>query len=94
MDAHFWQTAAIAVGGVAETMFVILYGIAPWWRDFVGRAMFAKSLTLMVLIDLAIVDALIVPLSALVFAILYWAVAVGIVWQLGALIRQRRHARR
>jgi hypothetical protein len=93
MNSMFWARAAVVAMAVGQTAFVLLYGTAPWWRDFVGRALFAKSLALAVLVDAAVV-ALFLPVPAWFAVAVYWLVAAGIWWQLGALVRQRLSRRR
>lgn len=90
MGIDQWRHLSWLVGAPAQTLFVILYGIAPWWRDFVGRALFFKSLTLMVLLD-TVVLSIICNIPDGVIVGLYWLVVAGILYQLGALIRQRLH---
>jgi len=79
---------AVVVMAIGQTAFVLLYGFKPWWRDYVGRALFVKSLTLMILVDAAVLS-LLVPVPMWVAVGIYWLVALGIWWQLGALLRQR-----
>lgn len=90
VDLHIVKAISFVVGAVAQTAFVILYGMAPWWRDFVGRALFIKSLTLAVLIDTAVVDSFLPKgIGLTYFVVLYWLVVMGICWQFVALVRQR-----
>lgn len=48
---EFWRTAAIVGMAVGQTLFVVLYCTFPWWKTFLGRALFAKALSLMLLVN-------------------------------------------
>lgn len=90
MTLDDWRHLSWIVGAVGQTAFVLLYAVVPWWRDYVGRALFFKSLGLMVLLDVTVIDILIdYAAEDAVTVGLYWLVVVGICWQLGALVRQR-----
>lgn len=78
------------VATVAQIAFVILYATGPWWRHFVGRALFSKSFVLAVTLAVTLVNNYVIYRYQLeVGAFLMWAIALAIVWQLVALIRQR-----
>lgn len=55
---EFWRYAPVILCAPAQTAFVLIYsirgfGAGKWWRDYIGRALFIKSVTL----DLLIVSA-------------------------------------
>lgn len=80
---------------LAQTLFIVIYATRPWWRAFVGRALFTKSLALALLLDLAVArhyfdD----PWLDLLFDVLFAGVVAGITFQLAALVHEVRHHRR
>ena len=82
--------AVIWAAGVAQTVFVVLYGTVPWYRNFIGRALFYKSLTLAVFIDHALFDFYVdYAHEDAVETFIHLAVAAAIVYQCYALIRQQ-----
>ena len=107
-----WLLLPLMLSALPQTAFVLLYGIpwlgaGEWWRDFVGRALFFKSLTLALLLDVltarllylmtqaASVDVKWVPPEGSfdrLFVVLYWAIFASICYQLWALVRQRTSA--
>jgi hypothetical protein len=55
-EFDFWRDIPIVLAAPAQTAFFLIYslkllGAGPWWYDFVGRALFLKSTTLMFLVD-------------------------------------------
>lgn len=85
---------ALWVAAVVQTMFVVLYGVGPWWRHFVGRALFTKSLALCLVLWLTVVNYyLTYPGQLQVTVCATWLVALAIVFQFAALVAQRRIAR-
>ena len=94
MEIDSWRHLAIITAAIPQTMFVITWGLLPWWKDFVGRALFFKSASFAILLDAAAAyiflegkyeDATIVGL--------YWLVALSCWWQFGALLKQLRLAK-
>lgn len=83
--------AALWVATVGKIVFVVVYTTGPWWRHFVGRALFGESVTLAVTLAVTLVNAYVVyPYQLQVGALLMWSIALAILYQLAALIRQRR----
>lgn len=91
-NLRFFALSAMALG---QTCFALLYVTFPWWRNFLGRALFAKALSLMVLLDFFIfanlfdfrdVDG--------VYTTLYFFVAATIWAQFIAFLRVKRDAPR
>ena len=52
-DIDFWRGVLIAAAALGQTLFVLLYMTFPWYRTFLGRALFIKALTFMLLLDTA-----------------------------------------
>lgn len=52
------DTAALAIIGLIAlpiNLFTVLYAFTtPWWREWIGRALFVSSLGLMLLVDIAL----------------------------------------
>jgi hypothetical protein len=93
-DIGFWRTAGIIAAAVGQTMFVLLYLTFPWWRNFLGRALFGKALAFALLVDLAVVGRMIDwPKEDVYFVVLYWVLAAGIWAQFIAFLRVRLNNR-
>lgn len=52
-DLDTWRMLIIALAAVGQTLFVILYTTFPWYRTFLGRALFIKATTFMLLLNTA-----------------------------------------
>jgi hypothetical protein len=90
-DIEFWRTTTITVAALGQTLFVALYLTFPWYRSFLGRALFFKAVAFGVLLDIASVARLSGWLNNdALFVTLYGLLAVGIWVQLGAFIRTKR----
>jgi hypothetical protein len=93
-----WDTlkdSSIIVGGVAQLLFVVLYGSQKWWVKYVGRAMFIKSVSLMLLLDVEMVNLLWdYPYEKQVDAATNFAVMAAIIWQLFAFLKLLTNAKR
>lgn len=55
-DLDAWRTITITTAAVGQTLFTLLYLMMPWWRSFLGRALFFKAVTFMVLVDMAMLS--------------------------------------
>lgn len=83
-----WRTHAITAAAVGQTIFVLLYALWPWYKNFLGRSLFFKSLALMLLLDLGVTFRNIDWVyEDLVFTILYTTFAVGVWVQVIAFLR-------
>lgn len=83
-----WRTHAITAAAVGQTVFVLLYLLWPWYRNFLGRSLFFKSLTLMLVLDFGTVFRFIHwEYEDLVFTALYTIHAVGVWVQVVAFLR-------
>lgn len=87
-----WRTVTIGTAAVGQTLFVAFYVTLPWWRTFLGRALFTFATLFALLVDVAVCgrvwdwpgeDACIVAL--------YGLVALGVWGQLIAFIRNWLH---
>lgn len=50
-DIDTWRTIALGFAALGQTAFALLYMTFPWWRTFLGRALFYKALMLSILLD-------------------------------------------
>lgn len=108
-----WLLLPLMLSAVPQTAFVLLYsvpvlGAGEWWRDYVGRALFFKALTLGLLLDVLAVRLLYLMGQAAdlsvnvsppeggfdrLFSVLYWGIFAAICYQLWALVRERSSRR-
>ena len=81
-------TALLHVAAICQTLFVILWATLPWWREWIGRALMVKSLSLMVYLDWALAYHYWphMPAVRVIGAVLFGFITLGIVSQLAALI--------
>lgn len=90
MDLDWWRTATIATAALGQSMFVLLYATFPWYRTFLGRALFINATTLVLLIDVAVAGRIWDwEHEEIWIVILYGLTAFGIWAQLIAFIRQK-----
>jgi len=91
---EFWRTAGILFAAVGQTLFALLYVTFPWWKNFLGRALFFKAVVFMVLVDVAVAGRIWDwPHEDAIFVGLYWVLGLGIWVQVAAFARvkwQRR----
>jgi hypothetical protein len=85
-----WKTAVIVVAALGQTLFVVLYATFPWYRSFLGRALFFKAFTLGLLVDMAVVSMIFDWPGEAGTVLIYSLVALGIWVQLAAFVRQKR----
>lgn len=90
-DYAEWITVLAAIG---QTVFIGLWARLPWWREVIGVAMFVKSLSLMLLLDTAVLY-LYLPrlLNVGVTHLLQLMLLIGIWGQVGGLVYERARAR-
>src|SRR5688572_3775570 len=89
MSVDFWRTVSLFGVALGQTLFVLLYWTFPWYKTFLGRALFYKSLMLATIVDAFIVARILdVELDAL-FVVLYTMLGIGVWWQLIAFFRVR-----
>jgi len=95
VDTELWRTSALLAAGVGQACFIALYATFPWWRSFLGRALFYKSLTLGLLTNAFLLARFkIIPVSDEVFIFIYSLLAVGVWWQFFAFLRVLLRSRR
>ena len=51
MDLETWYMGIVVVAAVGQTLFTLLYATFPWYRTFLGRALFIKAVSLMFTLD-------------------------------------------
>jgi hypothetical protein len=86
-----WGLTALWIAAVVQTCFVVTYGLSPWWRHFVGRALFSKSASLAIILWLTVVNHyLTYDYQLQVSVVATWVVTASICFQFAALVAQRR----
>lgn len=93
-DIDFWRTAALFWVALGQTLFVAVYVTFPWWKTFLGRALFYKAIMLAFLTDLFVV-AKYFEFTGLdvLFVVVYALLGVGVWWQFIAFLRVRQTGR-
>ena len=88
MDHDFWRTVTLGSAAIGQTVFVVLYFSFPWWKSFLGRALFYKGLILGAILDVFVVARIWPEFGAWdeIFIGLYAALAIGIWWQTAAFL--------
>jgi hypothetical protein len=84
-----WRSIFIVFTALGQTLFVLFYMTLPWWRTFLGRALFVKATTFGLLVDTAVAGIVLdwrYEDACIVF--LYGLVGVGVWGQLIAFVRQ------
>lgn len=80
----------VVIAAVAQTIFVVAWGLTKWWVSPTGRAFFFKSVTLALWLDTSIVSLYFDwPHEHLTKVIIYRTLTVGIVLQLLAFLWKR-----
>lgn len=86
----FWRTAGIIFTAVGQTAFVLLYLFWPWWKNFLGRALFFKATALMLLVDVAVIGRMVDwRYEDATFVGLYWLLGIGVWTQFLTFLRVR-----
>lgn len=92
---EFWRTATITFAALGQTLFVLLYLSFPWWRSFLGRALFFKAVAFGILLDVAVIgQSFDWPHEDATFVTLYGLLAFGVWVQFVAFIRTKRRGLR
>ena len=90
LDLGIWLTV---IAASVQTVFVITYATRPWWKHYVGRALFLKSLSLAVALWISATNSVLDPykhqLEVTVFALAF--VAIAITYQTVALFLEVAH---
>ena len=94
MDLDTWRTVAITIAAVGQTAFVVLYLTFPWWKRFLGRVLFGKAVSLLIIVDtIALSRYFDFGTSDALFAALYSILALGIWAQFGAFVWVKMHSK-
>lgn len=90
-DIDTWRSITLGFGWAGQTMFVLLYMTFPWWKNFLGRALFYKALMLGLLMG-CVFFARMLGLRNLdwAFVALYGLLGVGTWWQFFAFLSVKR----
>lgn len=89
-DLDTWRTITLGIVALGQTAFVLLYATFPWWRSFLGRALFFKAFTLAVLVDAFMVTRIVSwGHYDVLFVVLYGFFAIGVWFQFSAFLRVR-----
>lgn len=95
LDLNVWRTITLGLLALGQTCFAVLYGFFPFYRTFLGRALFYKAMTFAVLVDMYILTRFWeVSHADELFVALYALLAVGVWWQFFAFLRVWKKARR
>lgn len=90
MTIDSWRTLLLGAVAIGQTLFVSLYATFPWWRSFLGKALFFKALALGILVDMYMIYRLFpFPHADVVFVVLYAMLAAGVWFQFFAFLRVR-----
>lgn len=93
-DIDFWRTVNITIAALGQSLFVVLYSTFPWWRNFLGKALFFKASAFALLVDVAVAGRIWDwPHEDETFVILYGLLGLGIWVQLIAFLRVRLEGR-
>lgn len=94
-DPVLWRSSVLTLAAVGQTALVTLYVTFPWWRSFLGRALFFNAVTLAVTLDL-IAAARWVGRTRddTLFLLIYSVLALGIWVQTAAFVRVMLTSRR
>ena len=93
MNNENLRFTALCLMAVGQTAFAMLYVTFPWWRSLLGRALFSKALSLMVLLDFYIIARLLDLRDVdWVYTVLYFALSLTIWGQFLAFVMVKRDA--
>lgn len=93
-DLDHLRTVALTVAAVAQTLFVAFYLTFPWFETFLGRALFGKAVSLMLIVDFAALSRWYdFGANDQIFIILYATLAAGIVGQFFAFVKVKLEGR-
>lgn len=82
MDIDNTRTLALGVMALGQTLFAAIYITFPWWRTFLGRALFYKAMAFALILDVFMLNRVWeIPHKDVVFVVLYFVLASGIWFQ-------------
>lgn len=88
---EFWRTATLTAAALGQTAFALFYLTLPWWRTFLGRALFFKAATFMLLLDIGVAGRIFDwPGEEATIVALYGLVSFGTWGQFAAFVHQGR----
>lgn len=80
-----WRTIMLGVAALGQCFFILLYMTFPWWRSYLGRALFSRALMLTVLMTFAWLGRVYnFGRDDLAFIVLYTLLAAGIWFEFSA----------
>lgn len=94
-DIEFWRSGGLLASALGQTVFALLYLTFPWWKTFLGKALFFKAASFAVVMNVLLLGRTIDwPHEDATFVALYWVLAFGIWVQAFAFLRTRRRGAR
>lgn len=94
-DLDFWRTATLAFVALGQVAFVMLYATFPWYKSFLGRALFFKGFTFLLLTGFAVLARLLdLGGEDKLFVVLYALLGLGVWAQTLAFLRTRLTGKR
>lgn len=91
MDFYDFRGIPLAAAAIGQTLFVLFYLTFPWWRSFLGRALFFKASAFAALLNTIVVGYLWDwRHEQTAYFVLYVVLAVGVWAQVVAFIATRR----
>lgn len=79
LDLDFWRTTGLGLAVLGQFGFIMLYATFPWWRTFLGKALFFKAIALGAICLVAFLSRLgVLAYESEVFTAMYWLLAVGV----------------
>ena len=93
-DTDLWWRINSVFAATGQTVFILLYLLFPWWKSFLGRALFYKAIVFGLLLNVVMVGlAFDWPFEAEVIVMLMGLVGTGIWAQNVAFIKVRAQGR-
>lgn len=94
-DTDFWRTGGLGLAVLGQFGFILLYASFPWWRTFLGKALFFKASTLGSICVVALLSRLdLLTYPDQTFTAMYWLLAVGVWAEFLALMRTKHFAQK
>lgn len=87
-DLDTLRTVTLATAALGQTVFVLLFVNIPWWKTFLGRAIFSNALMLTVVMDFFIIGRVLdFSRNDAVYLTLYFFLSLGVWAQVVAFLR-------
>lgn len=88
------QIAVFIWAGVFQILFVAIYARLPWWSNFIGRALFLMSSSLMLMLTVTVANVYVdYAAEEWVEVGIFATVAVAVTYQYAAMQRHRHKTR-